>query len=95
MPFYTVISDIKTEHGYTHLTQHDDHSPAHAVSAHLGQLPPDVGDEDLSELVQRYLDPSKVKLHVAGNSVWAWLEAAQSPQPIATYVVETAVPKNA
>lgn len=89
MPFYTVISEIGTERGYTHLTQHKAGSPAEAVSAHLGKLPLDIGGDDFTELVESYLKPTRVKLHAVGSGAWAWLDCAQSTPRIGTYVIET------
>ena len=91
MPLFTVISDIGTEHGYTHLTQHESTSPAHAVASHLGQLPTDIGDDEFVDFIRAFLDPQQIRLHPAGKrKVWAWLDAAQHVPRIGTYVVETA-----
>ena len=62
MPFFTVISDIGVDHGYTHLTQHEAASPAHAVASHLGQLPTDIADDAFIDFVRTFLDPSLVHL---------------------------------
>lgn len=89
MPLYTVFSEIGAREGYSHLTQHEVASPAHAVSDHLGQLPTDISDDDFAEFVGSYLDPKRVRLHLCHRNVWVWLDAAQNAPRINTYVIET------